>query len=1562
LASPTPPEASDRSWTRGALVAVLLLAAAARFADLDWDDGHSFHPDERAIVFAVQRMSFVPLQLDPGFFAYGSLPLYVIRGVTSVLGWFEPAWRDDFATLVLTGRALSALAGVLAVWALFRLGARLFGRRTGLLAAFLLAACPLHVQCSHFLATDVTLTLFALLAVDACVSLADRRRGRDAAFAGAWTGLALATKVSAAPLVAPLAVALAIAFRRDRSLRLVGPALGALVLAALAGQPYAVLSFGEFWRQVSEQGAMVRHAGVLPYTIQYVGTPKYLYDAWQMAVWGMGPALGLAVLWAAGRTLFRLGRERTAPALVLAAWVVPFVLLTGAFDVKYPRYLLPVYPILILWAAAWLWDARGSRRGRVLLCAVPAATMLAALAFLAVYRGPHTSVAASDWVYRNLPEGATLVTQHWDEGFPLPLAGRGEPGRYRVVDFPFYEPDDDGKRDALARALAGADAVVLPTRRILGAVTRAPARFPMTNAFYQRLFAGRLGFTLVHEQSARPRLGPIEFADELADESLSVYDHPKVLVFRNVDRLSQEEIERRLAEDGVAPNLSRADLLRAGRAAPAPFGLVWGREPVRQGALALAWWALLLEGLSLSAYALLARWLPRLGGFALARVLGLLLLAWPAWWLAYAFERSFTPAVLMVLSAALLVAGAWAWRGRGWRWPAEAATVEALFWGAFAAFALVRAGNPAVFWGEKPMDFAFLNALTRVTALPPPEPWFAGSILQYTWFGHFVAAALGKACGIHPGVTFNLAIATVGALVVTSAFALGAIAGRSRRTGLAAAVLVALVGNLAGPLEWWWRRRGPFDSFWAASRVVRDTINEYPLWSVLFADLHAHLLVLPFTLAFLALLVAQARAPLGARTRPRLALMALLLGAVLVTNGWSAVTQPFLVPLLLVVLLPAALPRDARTLVTRVLAPGAIVGLGAVALFLPFWRTYQPPARNVGWERHSFAAFPEYALVFGLFLFISLPLLLRALPTRRARLGATGAVGLCALLSVLRPQWGAWRAGTLLLAGLGLWLACRRSEPAARRTAAGLTAAGLLLTAAADLVFLWDRMNTVFKLYLEAWLLLGAGSALALLATWRRLEGPAGQAWRAGVALLGLVAAVTGWQGAYAVIAQPRVASPRPTLDGTAYLADRSPFEAEAFEWLNAEVPGTPVIAEAWGDSYREFARVSMNTGLPALLGWDYHVHQRAHEWPAIDARKEDVARLYGSRDANEVRAVLDRHAVRYVYVGEVERRAYGADVGPRLLGFTELLRPAYTNAEVLILAATREGAAGEGLARVPPPVAAVPVTTPTPLPGLLREPRAVAVDDDGVVWVADFGNHRVQALSTGLEPLAAYGRQGPGAAEFEQPCALALAPGRVYVADTWNGRVQVLDRGGHMTSEWRGSYFGPRGIAVGPDGRVFLADTGNHRIRVFDPDGREVAAWGQRGSGPADLEEPMCVAVDTKERVHVCDNGNARVSVFDATGTPLRSFAVPGWQAGVYSEPKMALAPDGTIWLTVPLSGVVRAYGPDGRMLRELSGPAEGTPFRTPLGIAYDRRGPSLLVTDLENRVVRIPLGEPAR
>src|SRR5206468_4588316 len=197
--------------------------------------------------------------------------------------------------------------------------------------------------------------------------------------------------------------------------------------------------------------------------------------------------------------------------------------------------------------------------------------------------------------------------------------------------------------------------------------------------------------------------------------------------------------------------------------------------------------------------------------------------------------------VLLELGLLLVLA----WRCR----PTESdATARFVFYGSFLFFLAVRAGNPEVFWGEKPMDFSFLDALYRTTTLPPPEPWMSGRPINYPYFGHFGVAALGKLTHVAPALAFNLGIATIAALTTAAAFGLGTLLSGRRIGGLVAAALMMFAGNLSGPVEFYFRRIVGFDYFWATSRVIVGTINEFPLWSFLFADLHAHVMALPLSL------------------------------------------------------------------------------------------------------------------------------------------------------------------------------------------------------------------------------------------------------------------------------------------------------------------------------------------------------------------------------------------------------------------------------------------------------------------------------------------------------------------------------------------------------------------------------------------------------------------------------------------------------------------------------------------------------------------------------------------
>lgn len=258
---------------------------------------------------------------------------------------------------------------------------------------------------------------------------------------------------------------------------------------------------------------------------------------------------------------------------------------------------------------------------------------------------------------------------------------------------------------------------------------------------------------------------------------------------------------------------------------------------------------------------------------------------------------------------------------------------------------------------------------------------------------------------------------------------------------------------------------------------------------------------------------------------------------------------------------------------------------------------------------------------------------------------------------------------------------------------------------------------------------------------------------------------------------------------------------------------------------------------------------------------------------------------------------------------------------------------------------------------GSLRQPRGIALDAQGNVYVSDFGHHRVQVFDPALQPLRQWGTQGDLPGYFKEPCDVALGPdGMIYVADTWNQRIQVFSSEGKFLRQLSGTFFGPRGVTVSPDGKVYVSDTGNNRVVRFSAAGTRETEWGTRGSEAGAMSEPVGIATDTKGNVYVVDNGNGRLQTFSAEGKLVRHFAVTGWQSGAWSEPHLAIDPNGIIWVTVPLAKEVRAYDTDGNLKRRINA-AEGK-FQTPIGIAYDVARNEVVVSDIENRLLRIPGG----
>ncbi len=343
--------------------------------------------------------------------------------------------------------------------------------------------------------------------------------------------------------------------------------------------------------------------------------------------------------------------------------------------------------------------------------------------------------------------------------------------------------------------------------------------------------------------------------------------------------------------------------------------------------------------------------------------------------------------------------------------------------------------------------------------------------------------------------------------------------------------------------------------------------------------------------------------------------------------------------------------------------------------------------------------------------------------------------------------------------------------------------------------------------------------------------------------------------------------------------------------------------------------------------------------------------------------ALLRHYHAALVYVGPLERRTYAGGNLADFTKWTDLLTPVYRNPAVTIFAVN-----GSSIGAPPPltietaeePQAVAPPAAAQDPIGVLRQPRGIACDRAGNVYVADFGNCRIQKFDRDLKPVAAWGRRGTAPGEFQDPCDVAVGPdGNVYVADTWNGRVQVFDPAGRYLREFGTNLYGPRGIAVDASGEVLVTDTGNARVVRFSNTGHVESEWGGRGREPGKLDGPEGICLGPDGTVLVCDNGNSRLVVFDRNGALLQTIKVSDWRSEVFSEPYVAVAADGTLWLTVPLRNEVRHLTQRGSLVQTVASGSDGGPVMDrPIGIAIPPGG-GLLVSTLDGRIVR--LGVPA-
>jgi len=1009
-----------------------------------------------------------------------------------------------------------------------------------------------------------------------------------------------------------------------------------------------------------------------------------------------------------------------------------------------------------------------------------------------------------------------------DWNLPFRLDGYdGFNGIYRGdLNLQVYWEDNTNKLARYESLLDQTDYIFIPTNHQYGQTTRLPERYPLTTAYYRQLlgcpmdkdilwcyrvaepgmFKGSLGFDLVTIFESYPTFGSLVINDQSSEESFTFYDHPKVLIFRKSPDYSPGLVKAVLGSvdlsNVVQLTPGQADhykslMFSADQVAIQKTGGTWSQLfdwnafQNKYPGIGLLLWYLVMFLVGLFAYPIVRMALPGLPdrGYPLARTAGLVIWAWLSWMagsLGISYSR-LTIGIALGLIALLGTLSAFHQRHellQEWQTKKKYfLAIEALFLAFFLLDLLIRLGNPDIWHdpngGERPMEFAYFNAILKSTTFPPYDPWFAGGYINYYYYGYVIVGTPVKLLGIVPSIAYNLILPTLFACLALGGFSVAwnLIAGehpdekitwklflgqRAFLAGITGAAVLVLLGNLgivrlfyrsfmcaAAPasqlgglgiheciispgsmvdhanifVRLWWTIKGFFlalggqnldytvtsarELYWGATRVLPAAsggpITEFPLASFLWSDLHAHLMSLGVTVLAIAwvLSIVLARAKWKSRldTAAAFILGGLVIGALKPLNTWDFYTYLLLASIMLACIVwlnvdTSRIPFDLPKWIKRL-----SVAIGAVALLAILSLLFYYPFNH--WFGQSYASFElwqgdhsdisSYLVHWGVFLFFIVSWMvwetrqwladtpvssLRKLRPYRDLI--IGGLVLLFLLLVLQQVWAvsstpqsSWKGITVLWLALpfAIWAGLLMLRPGLthiKKLVLFMIGTALVITMFVEIFVVTGdvgRQNTVFKFYLQAWVLLGLSAAAAF--NWLLIEF---RKW------------LVGWRTAWNMVAivlvtcsvfflfiygsakiHDRMSPDAPHgLDGMAYMAyaKYNEFGADfslsedyrAIRWMQENVQGSPVIAEApsAGVQYSWLNRFSVYTGLPDVVGWEWHqIQQRLNFTESVKSRAMQEDFFYATTDVNVAQDFLRKYDVRYIIVGQLERAKY---------------------------------------------------------------------------------------------------------------------------------------------------------------------------------------------------------------------------------------------------------------------------------------------------------------------------------
>ncbi len=579
---------------------------------------------------------------------------------------------------------------------------------------------------------------------------------------------------------------------------------------------------------------------------------------------------------------------------------------------------------------------------------------------------------------------------------------------------------------------------------------------------------------------------------------------------------------------------------------------------------------------------------------------------------------------------------------------------ELLFLLAFVVFAYLKGYNPSAYGTERMMDYGFMTSMARTEYFPVQDFWFAGENLNYYYFGQYLMTYLTKLSGNEVVYGYNLALSMCFALCLSLSFSLvyqwmyahtkDAEGKSPRRMATFAGTLASLAVTIAAnchyiifnflvPMIWEiLGLEGSTPNYWFADStryigyhpdVPDKTAHEYPAYSFLLGDLHAHVINIFVVLTILAILYGCTRKHMVGEARKwswkqmfldlPVLMIGFLIGICMMENYWDF---PIYYVVAGAILLSLHLRSGDSPLIVgaRIGVQGIMVLTVAVIVALPFSSQFHAMT-------NGFAKAVDHTRWYQLIILWGLPVALL--------------IGHLVSM-VARCKDKQWREAIRELEGTDFYVLLL-----------GLCAAGLILIP--ELIYVVDiytggfkRFNTMFKLSYQAFILLGLLMGYVIAKWIARPQSAAQRKWGiiAGIMLLWCCGYFkTALDDSFGNVTD---SERHKGLRADAFIYEQRPQDAEAVKWINASVPDGSVVLEANGDSYTLYNFVSVLTGLPTVLGWHTHEWLWHNSSEPVDARGAEIYEFYTGIDMLQKQNFIEKYNVDYIYIGSNEYEKYG--------------------------------------------------------------------------------------------------------------------------------------------------------------------------------------------------------------------------------------------------------------------------------------------------------------------------------